>query len=276
LKVYALVGLSGTGKSYHSLELANEKGIEYIIDDGLLISQNRIICGKSAKKEKTKLASIRRALFTENVHAKSVASAIKLRNPRSILILGTSDGMVRKIAERLELPKEITIIKVEDYLPKNTIETARSIRETEGKHIIPVPTFEVKRHFSGYFVHPIKNVFRKKDKVFFEERTVVRPTYSFLGDFVISEKAIFEICEYKLSESKDVRKVLAININSVKGEGMTLEIDVILNYPAILQKVCSRIIPQLKSVIERMTAVNVNGIQINVKSIYLENNGRKN
>ncbi len=35
IKVYAFVGPSGTGKSYRAQMVAGEKGIEYIIDDGL-------------------------------------------------------------------------------------------------------------------------------------------------------------------------------------------------------------------------------------------------
>ena len=35
--VYALVGESGTGKSFRSKLLAEKYGIDYIIDDGLLI-----------------------------------------------------------------------------------------------------------------------------------------------------------------------------------------------------------------------------------------------
>lgn len=39
-KVYAFVGPSGTGKSYRAQMVANENGISYIIDDGLLIKEN--------------------------------------------------------------------------------------------------------------------------------------------------------------------------------------------------------------------------------------------
>ena len=50
MKVYALVGRSGTGKSHHSMWVARENNIDYIIDDGLLVSDNKIIAGKSAKR----------------------------------------------------------------------------------------------------------------------------------------------------------------------------------------------------------------------------------
>ena len=56
LKVYALVGPSGTGKSHRALWVAKENNIEYIVDDGLLIKGNEIIGGKSAKREITRIS----------------------------------------------------------------------------------------------------------------------------------------------------------------------------------------------------------------------------
>ena len=43
MKVYAFVGPSGTGKSYRAQMVASEKGINFIIDDGLLIKDNQVI-----------------------------------------------------------------------------------------------------------------------------------------------------------------------------------------------------------------------------------------
>ena len=52
IKVYAFVGPSGTGKSYRAQMVASEKNISYIIDDGLLIRENEVIAGESAKKQR--------------------------------------------------------------------------------------------------------------------------------------------------------------------------------------------------------------------------------
>ena len=49
IKVYALVGESGTGKSFRAKLVAQKHGIDMIIDDGLLIRDNRILAGHSAK-----------------------------------------------------------------------------------------------------------------------------------------------------------------------------------------------------------------------------------
>ena len=46
--VFALVGESGTGKSFRAKLLSEKYGIEAMIDDGLLIRDDRILAGKSA------------------------------------------------------------------------------------------------------------------------------------------------------------------------------------------------------------------------------------
>ena len=43
------------------------------------------------------------------------------------------------------------------------MKTARRIRITEGKHVIPVPTFEIKKDFSGYLLDPLQ-IFKSKGK----------------------------------------------------------------------------------------------------------------
>ena len=53
IRVYAFVGPSGTGKSYRAQMIASERGISFIIDDGLLIKENEVIAGESAKKAAT-------------------------------------------------------------------------------------------------------------------------------------------------------------------------------------------------------------------------------
>ena len=64
-KVYAFVGPSGTGKSYRAQMVAGENDIHYIIDDGLLIRDNDVIAGVSAKKAPTKIETVKRAIFID-------------------------------------------------------------------------------------------------------------------------------------------------------------------------------------------------------------------
>ena len=48
--VYSLTGKSGTGKSYHAVNLCRKLGIDAMIDDGLFIYKNKIEAGRSAKR----------------------------------------------------------------------------------------------------------------------------------------------------------------------------------------------------------------------------------
>ena len=69
MEVYALVGPSGTGKSHHATDLADELEISFIIDDGLLIHNGRKLAGISAKSESTMVAAVKRAIFLDQNQA---------------------------------------------------------------------------------------------------------------------------------------------------------------------------------------------------------------
>ena len=67
ITVFALVGPSGTGKSFRAKLLADKHGLEAIIDDGLLIQNDKILAGQSAKREKTYMGAVRVALFDDKL-----------------------------------------------------------------------------------------------------------------------------------------------------------------------------------------------------------------
>ena len=182
IKVYAFVGPSGTGKSYRAQMVASEKNINFIIDDGLLIKDNEVIAGESAKKAETKVATVRHALFYEEKEREPIIKALKKYKSDKILILGTSDGMVQKIAANLGLPEVSDTTYITDVATEQEMKTARRIRVTEGKHVIPVPTFEIKKDFSGYLLDPLQ-IFKSKgkgEKPYISEKSIIRPTLQFL------------------------------------------------------------------------------------------------
>ena len=104
MRVLAFVGPSGTGKSYRAQLVARENNIHYIIDDGLLINENEVLAGTSAKKAPTKIETVKHALFIEEKEQADMKKAFKKYKPDSLLILGTSDKMIQKIIESLDLP----------------------------------------------------------------------------------------------------------------------------------------------------------------------------
>lgn len=86
IKVYAFVGPSGTGKSYRAQMVASEKNINFIIDDGLLIKDNEVIAGESAKKAPTKIETVKHALFYKDEEKEEIIKALKKYKPESIVI----------------------------------------------------------------------------------------------------------------------------------------------------------------------------------------------
>ena len=94
---------AGTGKSFRAKLIAEKYGIDYIIDDGLMIHGNSIVAGKSAKREKVYMSAVRTALFDDPLHRHEVIKAIHSRSIKKILLLGTSERMVARTAERLQL-----------------------------------------------------------------------------------------------------------------------------------------------------------------------------
>ena len=74
MEVYALVGSSGTGKSFKALEFAYENDIEYIIDDGILIYKNKVLAGISAKQANTTIEAVK--VLEEEGFRASVIKAI--------------------------------------------------------------------------------------------------------------------------------------------------------------------------------------------------------
>ncbi len=261
MKTFALVGKSGTGKSFRSLDVAHKNNIEAVIDDGLLISQHRVLAGKSAKHEGSRMASVKRAIFAENDHVASVKTAIKENNINSILILGTSDKMVSQIAERLGLlPIEQTFY-IEDIASPEEIRIASNMRNNQGKHIIPVPVFEVKKHFSGYFLRSLLPHGKRDD-----EKTIIRPTYSYLGKFRIAPKVISDICRFEILKLEGISEV-KIKSQSDENGCIDIFIELTLAYPCNIPKTTSEIQKKVTQAIEDYTSIIVKNVNIFVKSL---------
>ena len=198
IKTYAFVGPSGTGKSYRAQMVASERGIKFIIDDGLLIKENEVVAGISAKKAATKIETVKKALFNKQEEAREIKKAFLKYRPESILILGTSDNMVEKIRENLGLPEFTETIYITDVATEEEMAEAKRIRQTQGKHVIPVPTFEIKKDFSGFILDPLQ-IFKYKGKdstPYISEKSIIRPTFSYLGNFKISDTVFRQIREY--------------------------------------------------------------------------------
>lgn len=271
IKVYAFVGPSGTGKSYRAQMVAGEYDIHYIIDDGLFIKDNEVIAGNSAKKAPTKIETVKHALFLTEEEKQEVRKAIKKYKPESILILGTSDGMVEKIAENLNLPKIEKTIYINEIASREEMETAKRIRTIEGKHVIPVPTFEIKKDFSGYILDPLQ-IFKTKGKgktPYISEKSIIRPTFSYLGNFTISDTFFRQIAEYLASKTDFIDRITKIRVDK-SPEGPYIYMEVIVNYGYNIANGLVEFKNKTKKEIEKLTTMNVQKIDIVAKGIKIK------
>lgn len=267
MRVYALVGSSGTGKSYKALQLAKEKNIEYIIDDGILISKNKKIGGSSAKRESTKMSAVKRAIFHFDDHREAMIKHLEEENPESLLIIGTSNRMVQQIAEQLNIVPIYQIFQIEDVSSSKDIEMAKSTRRREGKHVIPLPTVEVKKDFSGYFMDRLRILItRRGHKNELTEKTIIRPTFSYIGKYSISLKAIYQIMAFSLNDVSYVNRFLKGRVIEYP-DGIHISIDLSLNNKMKLTKAGPKIQLIVKDAIENMTGLNVKSIDVNIKNI---------
>ena len=270
IKVYAFVGPSGTGKSYRAQMVASEKDIHFIIDDGLLIKDNEIIAGASAKKAPTKIETVKHALFFEDEEKKPIEEAFKKYRPDKILILGTSDGMVQKIAANLGLPEVSDTTYINEVATEEEIQTARHTRVTEGKHVIPVPTFELKKDFSGYLLDPLQ-IFKSKgagQKPYISEKTIIRPTFSYLGKFTISDTVFRQIVEYLAERMQSIYRVVRTRATSTEA-GPSIYMEVIVMYGYNIQEVLKEFKEKARKEIENLTAMNVVSMDVVAKSVHI-------
>ncbi|MDR2486400.1 MAG: Asp23/Gls24 family envelope stress response protein [Clostridiales Family XIII bacterium] len=284
MEVYSLVGKSGTGKSFQANELCNEHGIESIIDDGLFIVRGDILAGHSAKRQSTKIRAIKTALFTDGQHRHNVAQAIRVAAPSSVLVIGTSDKMIGIITTRLGLPAPGTRFAIEELTTEKERELARKHREEMGQHVIPAPTFQIKKDFSGYFVHPLRHikgitqdlkvglrptgVARAKPArgYVFSERSIVRPTYSYLGGFAISDKAIADVARLATEGVAGIASIPVVFVSNHEG-GASVDMGIVFRGGTQVLDASRRLQERVAERIEEITSINILSVNIEIRGL---------
>ena len=272
IKVYAFVGPSGTGKSYRAQMVAGEYDIKYIIDDGILVKDNDIVAGSSAKKAPTKIETVKRALFKNEEQRKEMIKAFNKFNPKSVLILGTSDKMVEEIAKNLELPKIEKTVYITDVATEEEINNARRVRTTEGKHVIPVPTFEIKKDFSGFLLDPLQ-IFKSKgsgEKPYISEKSIIRPTFSYMGNYTISDTVFRQIIEYIASKTDSINEIIRVRVNKTEN-GPSIYVEAEVKYGFNLMNELKKFKEKCIREIERQTTMNVVQMKVIAKKLTLPN-----
>jgi len=273
IEVIAFIGPSGTGKSTRAIRVAKKLGIHYIIDDGLLINGSKIVAGLSAKRAKSKLESVRQALYVDENRAEGMRRALGENLPSKLMILGTSDGMLQKICDNLWLQKPSSVVRIEEVTTEQERRTAVHVRSTQGQHTIPVPSMEIKHEFSGYFSDPLNRILRRREKHDAGiipsdiERTVVRPTFSSLGSYSISDEALADLAKIIIERKvPGVAELLKFQIEK-QSYGVVLFMEVSLYYGYNAQEVLSEVQNFVSRGIEDYTSINIMLANIKAKRL---------
>ncbi|MDR2179639.1 MAG: hypothetical protein LBP21_04985 [Synergistaceae bacterium] len=211
IEVLAFVGAAGTGKSQRASQVARQYGIDFVIDDGLLVSKGQIMAGKSAKSEKNMVRAIRRALFEYAPHRLEVVDFLAAHVPCKVMVIATSNSMMEKIVEKLGLPRPQRVIDITEVASNEEINNALKERREKKQHVVPVSRTQIQRNFAGKLVSQLKDLFKSKDRQD-ETRTVVKPPFSFDGRVTIEEEAIVTMIRRLLVLGDHIHQVHELNL----------------------------------------------------------------
>jgi uncharacterized alkaline shock family protein YloU len=261
-------GVGGMNRGKARVKVAGENDIYYIIDDGLLINGSRIVAGTSAKKAPTKMESVRQAIFIDETRSSVMRRALVECMPKALMILGTSDSMLSKICTNLWLNQPSMLIRIEDVSTEEERRIARSTRLTEGMHTIPVPSMEVKHEFSGYFSDPLSKLRQRFDRergvapmAQDSDRTVVRPTFSSLGSYSISDEALLDLIKIVLKDVPGFAEVTDFKTEK-QTYGIMISLDIALFYGYDAQEVLMAVQQKVGMVVEEYTSITTNGVNV--------------
>lgn len=268
MEVYALVGASGTGKSHHATDLADELQISFIIDDGLLIHNGRKLAGTSAKSEPTMVAAVKRAIFLDRDHAEEVKRAISKYHIKKLLILGTSEHMIDRIVGALGLPQVKQIVYIQDVASEEEIAIAKEMRK-EGKHVIPLPVVEVRKDLPTEWIAPVISFFKRKsknDKDRVNEKSIVRPAFSQLGKVVISENVFVELTKQIAAKQEIFGPNPRISVK-MSDLGASIQMESRVRYGIAIQRDVMAFQKNVVEEVEKITGVPVRTIDVRLSGV---------
>ena len=100
------------------------------------------------------------------------------------------------------------------------------------------------------------------------EKSIIRPTFSYLGNYTISDNVLRSLIEYATRDLEGIYKIQRIKIDNYP-DGLVIYIDVTLEYGFNLVDIMQKLKVKVKKDIDRLTAMNVLDIQIMAKGLHV-------
>ena len=123
---------------------------------------------------------------------------------------------------------------------------------------------QLKRSFAGYFLDTL-GLFKGRAQAT-NERTVVRPSYSYIGDYVLSDKVINDICEITARKKKIISDVIMVT-QEPSPENYVINIAVKIRPNCSLWDDVLDYQKAVNDMVEEMTAFNVSEVNVEVRGI---------
>jgi len=118
-------------------------------------------------------------------------------------------------------------------------------------------------------------IFKSKGKgqqPYISEKSIIRPTFSYMGKFTISDLVFRQILEYLAQKTPAIHKVLKTRVENY-GEGAKIYMEVSVVYGFNVVDGLNNFKEKSKKEIETLTAMNVTKLEVVAKNIYVPQEG---
>ncbi len=112
---------------------------------------------------------------------------------------------------------------------------------------------------------------RKDKEVAIGEKTVMRPSFSYMGNYTVSNKTIIQIAQKATQNVEGFHKISKFRIQKTEDEIM-LEVEGSFNLGCKIPEVGYDVQSKIKTAIEHMTGIHVKTVNVIVKNLYLNKN----
>ena len=109
----------------------------------------------------------------------------------------------------------------------------------------------------------------KNAKPYISEKSIIRPTFSYLGNYRISDSVFKEIIEYLANKTDSISKINRVRIQTT-ATGVRFYVEVTIVYGYNLFETLKDFQKKCKREIENLTAMNVEDMQVVAKEIEIE------
>lgn len=103
---------------------------------------------------------------------------------------------------------------------------------------------------------------------YISEKSIIRPTFSYLGNFKISDTVFRQISEYVAEKTEGIHRLSRVRVESTIS-GMIIYMEVYVVYGYNIVNVLREFKQKTKKEIERLTTMNVQEVSVMAKGIYM-------